>query len=119
MAGWWSLSSWTHGRKASEVKLKTASPSSHIRSVGEMCTRDLPGCPARSRSRYDATGGDLDLSTAEGAYYGGMETLRARRETAVKSARVPRGPGPAVNVVLRHVRPELAHDSEFWTDSTL
>jgi DNA invertase Pin-like site-specific DNA recombinase len=26
------------------------------------------------------TGGDLDLSTAEGAYYGGMETLRARRK---------------------------------------
>src|SRR5205823_25924 len=25
---------------------------------------------------------------AEGAYYGGMETLRARRESAVKSARV-------------------------------
>ena len=34
------------------------------------------------------TGGDPDLSTAEGAYYGGMETLRARRESAVKSARV-------------------------------
>ena len=34
------------------------------------------------------TGRDLDLSTAEGAYYGGMETLRARRESAVKSARV-------------------------------
>jgi DNA invertase Pin-like site-specific DNA recombinase len=34
------------------------------------------------------TGGDLDLSTAEGAYYGGMETLRARRESAVKSFRV-------------------------------
>ena len=32
------------------------------------------------------TGGDLDLSTAEGAYYGGMETLRARRESAVKNA---------------------------------
>ena len=31
---------------------------------------------------------DVDLSTAEGAYYGGMETLRARRESAVKSARV-------------------------------
>jgi DNA invertase Pin-like site-specific DNA recombinase len=40
------------------------------------------------------TGGDLDLSTAEGAYYGGMETLRARRESAVKSARVRGGPGP-------------------------
>ena len=34
------------------------------------------------------TGGDLDLSTAEGACYGGRETLRARRESAVKSARV-------------------------------
>src|SRR6266581_6528880 len=34
------------------------------------------------------TGGDLDLSTAEGAYYGGMETLRARRESAVRSVRV-------------------------------
>jgi site-specific DNA recombinase len=34
------------------------------------------------------TGGDLDLSTPEGAYYGGMETLRAKRESAVKSARV-------------------------------
>jgi Resolvase, N terminal domain len=32
------------------------------------------------------TGGDLDLSTAEDAYYGGMETLRARRESAVQSA---------------------------------
>ena len=37
------------------------------------------------------TGGDLDLSTAEGAYYGGMETLRARRESAVKSARTREG----------------------------
>jgi site-specific DNA recombinase len=34
------------------------------------------------------TGADLDLSTPEGAYYGGMETLRAKRESAVKSARV-------------------------------
>jgi site-specific DNA recombinase len=34
------------------------------------------------------TGGDLDLSTPEGTYYGGMETLRARRESAVRSARV-------------------------------
>jgi site-specific DNA recombinase len=34
------------------------------------------------------SGGDLDLSTAEGACYGGVETLRARRESAVKSARV-------------------------------
>src|SRR5204862_458193 len=37
------------------------------------------------------TGGDLRLSTAEGAYGGGMETLRARRESAVKSARVREG----------------------------
>jgi len=43
-------------------------------------------CGGVLRSAY--TGGDLDLSTAEGAYYGGMETLRARRESAVKSARV-------------------------------
>jgi hypothetical protein len=34
------------------------------------------------------TGGDLDLSTAEGAHYGGMETPRARGESAVKGARV-------------------------------
>ena len=34
------------------------------------------------------TGGDLDPSTAEGAYYGGLEALRVRRESAVKSARV-------------------------------
>jgi hypothetical protein len=33
-------------------------------------------------------GRDLDLATPEGAYYGGMETLRAKRESAVKSARV-------------------------------
>lgn len=32
--------------------------------------------------------GDLDLSTPEGAYYGGMETLRAKRESAVRSVRV-------------------------------
>jgi DNA invertase Pin-like site-specific DNA recombinase len=37
------------------------------------------------------TGGDLDLSTPEGAYYGGMETLRARRESAVRSARTREG----------------------------
>ncbi len=34
------------------------------------------------------TGGDMDLSSPEGAYYGGMKTLRAKRESAVKSARV-------------------------------
>lgn len=37
------------------------------------------------------TGGDLDLSTPEGAYYGGMETLRAKRESAVKSVRTREG----------------------------
>lgn len=37
------------------------------------------------------TGADLDLSTPEGAYYGGMETLRAKRESAVKSVRVREG----------------------------
>ena len=41
------------------------------------------------------TGGDLDLSTPEGAYYGGMETLRAKRESAVKSARVREAQGAA------------------------
>jgi DNA invertase Pin-like site-specific DNA recombinase len=33
-------------------------------------------------------GGDLDLSTPEGAYYGGMETLRAKWKSAVRSVRV-------------------------------
>jgi site-specific DNA recombinase len=37
------------------------------------------------------TGADLNLSTPDGAYYGGMETLRARRESAVKSDRVREG----------------------------
>jgi hypothetical protein len=32
-------------------------------------------------------GGDLDLSTPEGAYYGGMETLRRNGESAVKCVR--------------------------------
>ena len=36
-------------------------------------------------------GGDLDLSTPEGAYYGGMETLRAKRESAVQQRPGPRG----------------------------
>ncbi len=56
--------------------------------------------PGRVRlSAY--TGGDLDLSTAEGAYYGGMETLRARRESAAtrvlergESVGGSRGTGP-------------------------
>src|SRR4249919_2310773 len=34
------------------------------------------------------TGGDLDLSTAAGASYGGVERLRGRRERAVKRPRV-------------------------------
>src|ERR1700728_5167118 len=34
------------------------------------------------------TGGDLDLSTPEGAYYGGVKTLRAKQVSAVKSVRV-------------------------------
>ena len=32
------------------------------------------------------TGGNLDLFTPEGAYYGGMETLRARRESVGERA---------------------------------
>jgi site-specific DNA recombinase len=38
------------------------------------------------------TGGDLDLSTPEGAYYGGMETLRAKRERG-QECPGPRGEG--------------------------
>jgi DNA invertase Pin-like site-specific DNA recombinase len=61
------------------------------------------------------TGGDLDLSTPEGAYYGGMETLRARRESAVKSARVReaqdrrarRGPSPVGRPAVVRVYPDL------------
>lgn len=34
------------------------------------------------------TGMDVDLSTPDGAYYGGMDVLRARRESAVKSDRI-------------------------------
>ena len=40
------------------------------------------------------TGGDLDLSTAECAYYGGMETLRARREKCGQERAGQRSPGP-------------------------
>jgi site-specific DNA recombinase len=50
------------------------------------------------------TGGDLDLSTAEGAYYGGMETLRARRESAVKSARVRGSSCGGTSTRLRRTR---------------
>jgi site-specific DNA recombinase len=45
-------------------------------------------CVAHGALLSPYTGADLDLSTPEGAYYGGMETLRAKRESAVKSARV-------------------------------
>lgn len=45
-------------------------------------------CVARGVLLSAYTGGDLDLSTPDGAYYGGMETLRAKRDSAVKSARV-------------------------------
>ena len=39
------------------------------------------------------TGGDLDLSTPEGAYYGGMETLRARLGPGSAAAAVRCGSG--------------------------
>ena len=65
-----------------------------VRDVDRL-TRNLDGLePVREGGVRDRvllspyTGGDLDLSTPEGAYYGGMETLRAKRESAVKSARV-------------------------------
>ena len=65
-----------------------------IRDIDRL-TRNLTDCNAfekacvRHGMRASAyTGGDLDLSTPEGAYYGGMETLRAKRESAIKSARV-------------------------------
>jgi site-specific DNA recombinase len=48
-------------------------------------------CVAHGVQLTAYTGGDLDLSTPEGAYYGGMETLRARRESAVRSVRVREG----------------------------
>src|SRR5438128_3916937 len=43
------------------------------------------------------TGGDLDLSTPEGAYYGGMQAVRAEREREDEGARVGlhRGRGAA------------------------
>jgi DNA invertase Pin-like site-specific DNA recombinase len=40
------------------------------------------------------TGADLDLSTPEGAYYGGMETLRAKRESAGQERASARGSRP-------------------------
>jgi len=46
------------------------------------------GCVRHGVRLSAYTGGDLDLSTPEGAYYGRMETRRAKRESAVKSARV-------------------------------
>jgi hypothetical protein len=61
------------------------------------------------------TGGDLGLSTAEGAYYGGMETLRgrggkarsrARGSTKPRTGRRARAGGPAGPAVVR-VYPHL------------
>ena len=65
-----------------------------IRDVDRL-TRNLPDWSRFEKAAIEHqvllsayTGGDLDLSTPEGAYYGGMETLRAKRESAVKSVRV-------------------------------
>jgi len=63
-----------------------------IRDVDRL-TRNLPDWSRSEKAAIEHrvilsvyAGGDLDLSTPEGAYYGGMETLRAKRETAVRSA---------------------------------
>lgn len=65
-----------------------------IRDVDRL-TRNLPDWSRFEKAAVEHrvvlsayAGGDLDLSTPEGAYYGGMETLRAKRESAVKSVRV-------------------------------
>ncbi len=65
-----------------------------IRDVDRL-TRNLPDWSRFEKAAIEHrvllsayAGGDLDLSTPEGAYYGGMETLRAKRESAVKSVRV-------------------------------
>ena len=65
-----------------------------IRDVDRL-TRNLPDWSRFEKAAVEHrvllsayAGGDLDLSTPEGSYYGGMETLRAKRESAVKSARV-------------------------------
>ena len=68
-----------------------------IRDVDRL-TRNLPDWSRFEKAAVEHrvllsaySGGDLDLSTPEGAYYGGMETLRAKRESAVKSVRVREG----------------------------
>ena len=68
-----------------------------IRDVDRL-TRNLPDWSRFEKAAVEHrvilsayAGGDLDLSTPEGAYYGGMETLRAKRESAVKSVRVREG----------------------------
>ena len=65
-----------------------------IRDVDRL-TRNLPDWSRFEKAAIEHrvilsayAGGDLDLSTPEGAYYGGMETLRAKRESAVRSVRV-------------------------------
>ena len=62
-----------------------------IRDVDRL-TRNLPDWSRFEKAAIEHkvilsayAGGDLDLSTPEGAYYGGMETLRAKRESAVRS----------------------------------
>jgi site-specific DNA recombinase len=64
-----------------------------IRDVDRL-TRNLPDWSRFEKAAIEHrvilsayAGGDLDLSTPEGSYYGGMETLRAKRESAVKSVR--------------------------------
>jgi site-specific DNA recombinase len=68
-----------------------------IRDVDRL-TRNLPDWTRFEKAAIEHrvtlsmyAGGDLDLSTPEGAYYGGMETLRAKRESAVKSVRIREG----------------------------
>jgi site-specific DNA recombinase len=65
-----------------------------IRDVDRL-TRNLPDWSRFEKAAVEHrvilsayAGRDLDLSTPEGAYYGGMQTLRAKRESAVKSVRV-------------------------------
>jgi site-specific DNA recombinase len=64
-----------------------------IRDVDRL-TRNLPDWSRFEKAAVEHrvilsayAGGDLDLSTPEGSYYGGMETLRTKRESAVKSVR--------------------------------
>ena len=65
----------------------------------------------RQRVRLSAyVGGDLDLSIPEGAFYGGMETLRAKRESSVKSARVRE----AADRIARAARRGGGGQRRFW-----